>query len=902
MTTFKLAGRSSAEEVAMRGLLAQHGVSIGRDATTLEATTLTGPKVDASALEKATLGRAEPLELNLDVLRKLLLGGKRLDVDQKHAREVSRATLASTLELSRASAEELSTLATAGFPSKEALGKLEARTRKLKSQLDDLSRDETKLAWLEVGDFGKIAAAGSTVVAAHADFQRALATHLEAGAPPPGPVYAQLLEQLRDDALNVGGWSAVFLDDLTRAARDTQSTKAELGKVLGLDAAALEQHFVFEPSPAYPREISFRTKGTLDLDRSGQGLNYLVGLQAWTHHRGNLDLSDNLLATSWDLPGKLEGNLSLADNAYADLSCFRDRPIEVVGDVDLSRNKNLRRLDGLSELHVTGNLDLRGIPARSLPFEDLTIGGKIILDAAQTSLIDSAKRKDLAVEIVGTPLAPFVVPADPLALLRDVDKASRLTSDQLREVMLAVEPEARLTQLAEELLPLAAGDDEQARRALGLVGRYDHEVSARWLAAEVAQIPTDPATPMPAALTTLPMWKLESLAHRAQTADMDALRKGPRPPRADTFPPQSPLHYPRSERVIEVLLERGRAGEVVDVQRTPLTRAWANVGDSEHAVHRSQDAAFELILRGLQGVRLDKGELYTKLAWSSEEVPASVLFQGFKGYASSYVALERLAQRHPEHTAFQQLYDHLLDHKDNSGNVFVAGGTDALRTAFTHEHIALTRAPSAPLAAALEAVRGVTRTSTPAQAQAAAQTIRAQLPSLSNEQRGALLQDLYTQDRLYLTPRGDSQVRLPLADVARELLLSVDDDRQRLMSGPLMHLGVDVLRNDPTATAQATALLDATLDGLDGRRLGWMLTSFGGPLTKHEAGQPVVTRQLDRLLATATEPSSLIALEFLSGRSRHLDPLKAQVLERLGDASFDGDLAKVHADLVRRMG
>jgi hypothetical protein len=88
-----------------------------------------------------------------------------------------------------------------------------------------------------------------------------------------------------------------------------------------------------------------------------------------------------------------------------------------------------------------------------------------------------------------------VVPADPLALLRDVDKASRLSSDQLREVMLAVEPEAKLTQLAEELLPLAAGDDEQARRALGLVGRYDHEVSARWLAAEVAQIP--PTRPRP---------------------------------------------------------------------------------------------------------------------------------------------------------------------------------------------------------------------------------------------------------------------------------------------------------------------------------------------------------------------------------------------------------------------
>lgn len=263
--------------------------------------------------------------------------------------------------------------------------------------------------------------------------------------------------------------------------------------------------------------------------------------------------------------------------------------------------------------------------------------------------------------------------------------------------------------------------------------------------------------------------------------------------------------------------------------------------------------------------------------------------------------MERLAQRHPAHAAFQQLYAHLLENRDTTDNVFVAGGSDKLRTAIMEEHIAVSKAPRPALADALTAVRSVNAKSTPAEAHRAAAAVRAQAGALTSEERGALLQDVYTQDRLHLAPRADGRTRLALAEVAGELLHTLDDDRRKLMTSDLLHVGVDLLYNHPEAADGAKALLDRTYDGLEGRRLGWLLSSFSGPLTRHEAGRAVVERQLDRLVATATEPSSILALESLSGRTRLLQPRKDDLLAHLGDAVVEGDLAKPHADLVRRL-
>src|SRR5204863_386989 len=164
----------------------------------------------------------------------------------------------------------------------------------------------------------------------------------------PSPTYLKLIDDLREDALNVGGWTRAF----TRADDIYQDRLAGLRTdavtAFGRDEAWFDRHFEIERGEKYHRpEPKLATRERIDLDLSGRGLKSVVG-DRWMLHRGDLDLSDNELRSRFAVPEHVEGSVSLANNALRDLRAgMRRRQLVIDGNLDLSNNKNLRSLDGL---------------------------------------------------------------------------------------------------------------------------------------------------------------------------------------------------------------------------------------------------------------------------------------------------------------------------------------------------------------------------------------------------------------------------------------------------------------------------------------------------------------------------------------------------------------------------
>src|SRR5205814_6987432 len=111
----------------------------------------------------------------------------------------------------------------------------------------------------------------------------------------------------------------------------------------------------------------------------------------------------------------------------------------------------------------------------------------------------------------------------------------------------------------------------------------------------------------------------------------------------------------------EMLMERAQRGESVAVPRTALLNHF-----HEDRSSFVQDVTMELIARGLRAVRIEKDELYAQVAWSKDEVPATVLLPRFQGNPSWFDAMDRTAQRVPRNEAFLALYEHMVADIDNS--------------------------------------------------------------------------------------------------------------------------------------------------------------------------------------------------------------------------------------------
>lgn len=884
MTTFSLKNVSRAEQTAIRGQLGHLGVKVDSSAQELDGAALSGTPLDPAVLEAAAQAQGRPGELDLALVKKLVEGVQPPSAADQLRIQAARATQQNLVQRAGTVADELGALSSsAELPGKAQLGKLAAQATKIQQELDSIWRDDKKLGWLEPSEVEAIGSSATELVTALATFEHHAAGLVQALEAPPTPTYAQLLSTLNRNGLDIGGWAGCFLDDSTLFAKTSQKCRKTQKKLLGLDDATFDAHFSIIKQDGYSRsEPAIRTTQSIDLDLSGRGLDFL-GYFDWLEHTGDLNLAGNELTGTWGLPELIHGSVSLADNAFTELGSGFDRPVRIEGDLDLSHNRNLRELEGHAELEVTGDLNLVGIPATYVPstFEDrVKVGGKLIIHASQPDLISSAQERGFKVEIVGEdhPAQPFALPSDPAALLKDPEAAAALEPSQLRQVIGAVDYDERLA-IADGLIPEARGQGEHAAKAYRLLDRLSYKASNAVFAEEAALLPTDPKAPLPAELADLPTWKLQALVgpaseldHEAELAALKAKK-----PQAVSYPPAPHFEMPRGTRLLGLLLERARQGD-------PISRK-VHVMDGADRTR----AALEILAHQVLSVRQDKGQSWVKLKGSSAERPASELWGGLPAQVlSEPQELERIAQRLPKNKAFAQLLK------------TEARQLDLLRAAIVEEQLAVLAEPGPALEAALTAVRGITPASTPDQAKSAAASIRQQLPKLNEIERGALLEDLDSQDVLVLAKGGPAMggVRLTLAQLGLELLTGLDYDRKTRAAQRVAEQAVELLYNHPSTQAEAHA--SAVFDALHGETLGQTLVRLSWSLGQHDRGKLVLERQLDRLVDTATKPESIYALA-ATRYSQLIMPRKDALLAKLKSLPAQGDLGDAVARVLDRL-
>lgn len=884
MTTFSLKSVSPAEQTAIRGQLGQLGLKVDRSMRELDSAALSGTALDPAALEAAAKAQGRPGELDLALIKKLVQAAHPPSAVDQQRIIAAQAVQQNLIQRSDSVADELFALSSnATLPTKAELGKLEARATKIKQELDSLWLDEEKLGWLEPAQIAAIGSSASNLVKALAAFQERASTLVLSAAEPPSPTYAQLLSTLNRDGLDIGGWAGCFLDDAAYYPEASRACRQDQLALLGLDPATFDAHFTIVPHEGYTRtEPALRTQKPIDLDLSNRGLSYL-GYADWLEHSGDLNLAGNALGGTWGLPLLIHGSLSLADNAFEELSSGFSQTIRVEGDLDLSGNRNLRSLEGLASIEVSGDINLIGVPATSLPSElseQLVLGGKLILHASQHGLIESAQERGYQVAIVGEdhPAPSWPLPADPAALLKDAEAVALLEPAQLRQLIGAVDYHERLA-IADGLIPEARGEGEHAAKAYALLRRLSHAATNAVFAEEAAQIPTDPQAPIPPELLALPTWKLEALVSPAGELDRAfdlAAISAKKPPLQ--YPPAPHFATPRGTRLLELLLERARQG-------APITQG-LQVLDGADRVR----AALEIIAHQVESVREEKGLSWVKLKGSKAERPASELWSGLPSEVLSEPReMARIAQRLPKNKAFARLLETEARH------------LDPLALAIVKEQLAVLADPSPALASALAAVRGITRSSSLAEAQSAVAVVRAQLPSLSEIERGALLQEVDSQDVLVLAKGGDGRVRLALAGLGLELLGGLEHDRKSRAAGRVAELALELLYQHPAIGAEAEAHANAVFDALHGATLGTTLVRLNWALASHERGKAVLERQLDRLVDTASEPDSIYALA-ATRYSQLILPRKDALLAKLMGLPAQGELGEAVARVLARLG
>lgn len=881
MSTFSLRSVSPAEQTAIRGQLGQLGLKLDRTSRELDTAALSGTALDPAALEAAAKAQGRPGELDLALVKKLIQAAHPPSAADQQQMIAARAGQQNLVQRTDTVADELFALSTgAALPSKAELGKLEARTTKIKQELDSLWLDEQRLRWLEPSEIAAIGSSASSLVKALAAFQERASTLVLGEATPPLPTYAQLLSTLNRNGLDIGAWAGHFLGDAAYFPQASAACRQDHLALFGLDPATFDAHFEVVRSEGYTRsEPAIRTTKPIDLDLSGRGLSS-IGYADWLEHKGDLNLAGNELEGTWALPQLIHGSLSLADNAFQDLGSAFGEPIRIEGDLDLSNNKNLSSLESFTKIEVGGDVSLVGIPATYLPAElseHLVFGGKLILHASQHGLIDSAQDQGYPVVVVGEdhPAPPFVLPADPAAMLKDVEATSLLEPSQLRQLIGAVDYHERLA-IADGLIPEARGEGEHAAKAYALLCRLSHAAAIAVFAEEAKLIPVDPEAPIPPALLALPTWKLQALANPVSELDheFDAAHTKP----SFQYPPAPHFATPRATRLLDLLLDRARQG-------APITQSVYVLDGADRC-----RAALEIIAHQVESVREDKGLSWVKVKGAAGERQASELWSGLpEQVLSDPKEMARIAQRLPKNKAFARLLETQARH------------LDLLGLAIIREQLTVLADPSPALASALAAVRGLTQASTLKEAQAAVSSIRAQLSALNDIERGALLQEVDSQDVLVLAKGGEGRVRLELAGLGLELLAGLEGDRQSRAATRVAELAVELLYQHPAIGAQAEAHANAVFDALQGSTLGDTLVRLNWALAPHPRGKAVLERQLDRLVATATEPESIYAMA-ATRYSQVIMPRKDALLAKLMGLPAQGDLGAAVARVLERLG
>ncbi|MFO0729290.1 MAG: hypothetical protein U1E65_36255 [Myxococcota bacterium] len=876
MTLLHTQGRSSGERHAIKAWLEEHGAGSGPQIDTAK---LEGTGINGAALTHA----AEKGPIDLLVLKGATQEGQRPDLDEKQRVAGAKLALKNATKLSVSVTDQLLSLTGKGIPSKDALSKLSAKSKALYQETFRWSQGDKYLAWLKPEEHQVILAQGQALESAYLNFAGELAEAVAKSGKAPGPFAARALEQIRSDLLNAGSWSRMLIPDETKIAEKQARTLDKLQATLGLSAAAVKERFHFTLDGH--GEPVLRTTQPLDIDLSGRGLSGVVGGRSWALHQGDLNFADNMMTSAWVLPDRVEGSVSLANNALRELRTFTYHTVEITKDLDLSHNKNLRSLDGLEEIKIGGDLNLVGVPATSLPSK-LQIGGKLILDASQADLIRSAEYRKLPYVVVDKPgFVPFQVPADPAAAILDATRCAAWSGDELRAVVRAIPGEEHEV-VAKVLLPRIAGSGLEARQAFRAVEILDFKLSQERLAAELALIPTAPEAPMPEALLALPLWKLHALCRVAYGADLKAQIE--HPSEKTGFPLASTAETPRADRVLEALVEQARAGVPVGFRGLPRL-GWDH-GDVGHlARDRGAPQTWEILALDLNSVRLEKGELYLKLKSEPAEIPAAEVFRGFAGNENSYAAMESVLARYPKNEALLSTYRFLLENTFSDYGV-AHSEEQHHRRALVGEQILALAKPRPALASIMTKLEGLSRHTTVSGAAAVAAAVTEGAKHLSEHERGAVFQALLRQDNAELSRGEHPRARSHILNAAGQLFLSFKPEERRIFLEPLVFATVDQLFNQPTEAKQAQGRFDVSLGAVPPSLRAYLLDAFKGPLGACAPGKEVLDGGVKRLIDALPDIQVAKALRY-SGWWYGLSPYRAEVQAKVATLKLEGELA-----------
>jgi hypothetical protein len=927
VTKLLFRGSTPAEDNAIRGWLKSQGVKVDARARGVEKEALEAAGIDVARLTRAAEAAGIRDGFDLGSLRSTTFRPSPANLDEE-GRALAELTRKNLFDSAAGGMERIGKLLErverGDIPSRADWAQLAGQLGSVNTQLFNLAYGEEalRMAHWDLGTFAEVREVIQRFLAAVAELTEAAGRYVE------GHFGSEEATRLQKGVKECQSAIHVVARDLRDFVPRAETLEADLAKTreealqfvrsMGHDEAWQDRHFELKIAPTPQREdeleAAIYTKGRVDLDWSGRGIDHLFRSREWHEHTGDLILADNNLFSPWGLPSRLHGSLDLSRNAFDDLRAFDMHPIRVDGNVDLSHNPNLRDLHLLHHIEVGGDLNLVGIPATSLGIdleeERPKVGGQIILHPSQVSLIADCELNGLAFRTVEDPsFKAFEKPADPYAWLRSVTWDKFPTEHDMLSVLCEIDFEGpKREALAKALCERALDPDPNiARAALVLLGRIDREARRKLVAPFLDLVPADHHAPLPAAIQRLsaPLFgALLSECHRVERfPDHDEHVKKSKAPGVPPYP--DPIWHhptPKTEQLALELVKRSLAGEPVSFgplsghlerQRDRNRDGDSILGDCAVALLASQLSEVEMEKREIRLVLRDGRKLQLEAALGAVE-PSS----------STFSAFERVLLRQPTHEALIALYERL----PHVGNVGSYGGEE--RTARFLEILDALRAPSPSLAELSGEIGRLSRAENRGELEARLARIAKRAPRLSQIEREVVLHELLSTDLHELRHHADRQVRLAITAALGTVLESIEHLRRGSLSIEVMQRFMECFLNAPAGAVEAglDRMFLSLLHALpSGQARGWWIALLGPKLEKSELGGSILTRFLEETIATASSANAGAAAQHEAFKTLHRignsigrvisqerSMAVAQALVQLpleGDLAFDRDEA-----------
>ena len=860
MTTLKLAGATRAEDSAMRGLLEQHGVKVGRYDDEIDTAKLKDAGIDVDKLEKSGGGA-----LTLETLRKATFvdGVKpRADVARKQSVESAQLAVDNVQQLMTSATASLAasteSMASGALPDRQTLTKLASMMRSTKYAIDNLAHDGASLLHIQPEQSQSILQKAGALVAAHSPWAKAAGFAVQSQSDlRMATTVERTAADMNSAAINIAAYAQYFAPKIDTYAEDAAQARTDVIEAAGKDAAWFDATFELSQGDGYagqPRP-SIKTKGSVDIDMSGRALGRVGGYRVWTEHTGNLDLSNNMFPAGHGIPERVHGSLNLSNNAMQSMRNFGRLHID--GDLDLSNNRHLRHLYGLKHIEIGGNLNLVGVPESDFDLHP-NFSGKVFVDPANQRNAEMAVEgtKGGEVVVVGKVVAEAhpKFEGDPNAFHLDIDAVWNADAVTLRTASRALKYEERdgiATQLA--AIEVSPNDIGQLRKVAFAASRVKFDLADEIGTKVTSLIPTDQAAPLPEVLANYSTEDIEWVA--SQAFHLDSEDRGAKLDAGDKTPSYGGVSKSaRQARMVAELRTRFDAGETLRYGYGVLSSRWEDSGTFGGNT-TARDLSVAVLAKQIKSTSMDKGVLMLTNTEGATK-PVYEYFRDFTLQPENLAAIHRVMQRDPHNEVLQQIHDHLIDHQYASNGTVALIGKDDM-AALVNNNIDQLRAPSKPLATALAQARGLDRFASAEEAKAQIAGLGAAFDGLNSEERLVLHEDVATQHLYELRHHPDFDVRAASVGLQVKMCCTLEDGRAGQMLRTMEQLTELAYQGEGREAELAPMFARLISNQSNGRATSWLYSTVSHNLEKVPAGKAAKTAMIEALVERASNDGNL---------------------------------------------